>query len=92
MKAEKKLKSGVKCKVCGAQPAIMTPIGYAYCESCALALNGLSKSRCCAHCGKALNQDVITKGDVFCSISCAVQSAALSIIGGYRNWRVKSWH
>lgn len=62
----------MKCKICGAQSVIVTPIGYAYCESCALALNGLSKSRRCANCGKSLNQDIIAKGDVFCSISCAV--------------------
>ena len=62
----------MKCKICGAQAVIVTPIGYAYCESCSLALNGLRKSRRCAHCGKALNQFVIAKGDVFCSIGCAV--------------------
>lgn len=72
MKAENVFKSSAKCKICGAQPSIVTPIGYAYCESCVLALNGLSKSRRCANCGKSLNQDIIAKGDVFCSISCAV--------------------
>lgn len=62
----------MRCKVCGAPAVIVTPIGYAYCESCISALNGLSKSRRCANCGKSLNQDIIAKGDIFCSISCAV--------------------
>lgn len=63
----------MKCKVCGAQAVVTSPIGYAYCESCVLALYGLRKSTCCTHCGKALNQEVIAKeGDVFCSINCAV--------------------
>lgn len=63
----------MKCKVCGAQAVVTTPIGYAYCESCITALYGLRKSTHCAHCGKSLNQEVIAKGgDVFCSIDCAV--------------------
>lgn len=72
MKSENGFKFGVKCKICGAQPSITTPIGYAYCEACITALYGLCKARRCTHCGKALKQDVIAKGDVFCSIDCAV--------------------
>lgn len=73
IKAENVFKSGVKCKICGAQPSIVTPIGYAYCESCVTALYGLHKSNRCTHCGKSLNQEVVSKGDdVFCSIDCAV--------------------
>lgn len=73
MRAENVFKSGVKCKICGAQPSIVTPIGYTYCESCVTALYGLHKSNRCTHCGKALNQEVVSKDDdVFCSIDCAV--------------------
>lgn len=63
----------MKCKVCGAQPVIVTPTGRAYCESCITGLYGLRKSTRCTHCGKALNHGVILQGDnVFCSIDCAV--------------------
>ena len=67
-----KQKRGIemKCKICGAPAVIATPIGYAYCESCITELYGLRKSSYCAHCGKILRQDVIAKGDVFCSIEC----------------------
>ncbi len=63
----------MRCKVCGAPAMIFTPIGYAYCESCVTALYGLRKVKRCTHCGKSLNQEVVSKGDdVFCSIECAV--------------------
>lgn len=74
VKAEPRLKSDMKCTVCGAQATIVTPTGRAYCESCVTILYGLHISVCCTHCGKSLNQYVISnsKGDVFCSIDCAV--------------------
>lgn len=74
MGVEARLESEVRCTMCGAQAVIVTPTGRAYCESCVAILYGLRISRRCTYCGKELNPDVISdsKGDMFCSIGCAV--------------------